>query len=42
MSRKTTLKAITPNVPVTTNFMGFHKGVDYFKFAQHEDVSLAR
>jgi len=36
--QKSTLKAITPNIPVTTNFMGFHKGVDYFKFAQHEDV----
>jgi len=36
--QKTTLKAITPNIPVTTNFMGFHKGVDYFKFAKSEDV----
>jgi len=36
--QKSTLKAITPNIPVTTNFMGFHKGVDYFKFAQSEDV----
>jgi beta-galactosidase len=36
--QKSTLKAITPNIPITTNFMGFHKGVDYFKFAQHEDV----
>ncbi|MBK9925171.1 MAG: beta-galactosidase [Anaerolineales bacterium] len=36
--QKSTLKAITPHIPVTTNFMGFHKGVDYFKFAQHEDV----
>ncbi len=32
------LKAITPGVPVTTNFMGFHKPVNYFKFATHEDV----
>jgi beta-galactosidase len=32
------LKAITPDIPVTTNFMGFHKGVDYFKFAGKEDV----
>ena len=31
--QKSTLKAITPHIPVTTNFMGFHKGVDYFKFA---------
>jgi len=36
--QKSTLKALTPNIPVTTNFMGFHKGVDYFKFAKHEDV----
>ncbi len=36
--QKSTLKAITPQIPVTTNFMGFHKGVDYFKFAAHEDV----
>jgi len=36
--QKTILKRITPNVPVTTNFMGFHKGVDYFKFATHEDI----
>jgi beta-galactosidase len=36
--QKSTLKEITPNIPVTTNFMGFHKGVDYFKFAQSEDI----
>jgi beta-galactosidase len=36
--QKSILKQITPDVPVTTNFMGFHKGVDYFKFAGHEDV----
>lgn len=36
--QKSTLKVITPNIPVTTNFMGFHKGVDYFKFAKSEDV----
>jgi len=36
--QKATLKAITPHLPVTTNFMGFHKGVDYFKFAAHQDV----
>ena len=36
--QKAALKAITPHIPVTTNFMGFHKGVDYFKFAAHEDV----
>ena len=36
--QKSILKKITPNIPVTTNFMSFHKGVDYFKFAAHEDV----
>jgi beta-galactosidase len=36
--QKAALKAITPHIPVTTNFMGFHKGVDYFKFAAHEDL----
>ena len=36
--QKATLKAVTPQIPVTTNFMGFHKGIDYFKFAAHEDV----
>ena len=36
--QKTILKSITPDLPVTTNFMGFHKSVDYFKFSPHEDV----
>lgn len=36
--QKSTLKAVTPHIPVTTNFMGFHKGTDYFKHASHEDV----
>ncbi len=36
--QKAIFKQITPQIPVTTNFMGFHKGVDYFKFAAHEDV----
>ncbi len=36
--QKAILKQITPNIPVTTNFMGFHKNVDYFKFAAQEDV----
>jgi len=35
--QKAILKQITPDIPVTTNFMGFHKNVDYFKFSQHED-----
>ncbi len=36
--QKAILKQTTPDIPVTTNFMGFHKSVDYFKFAAQEDV----
>ena len=36
--QKAVLKQITPDIPVTTNFMGFHKNVDYFKFAPREDL----
>jgi beta-galactosidase len=36
--QKAQLKLVTPIVPVTTNFMGFHKNVDYFKFSPHEDL----
>ena len=36
--QRATLKAITPNIPVTTNFMSFFKPIDYWKFAAHEDV----
>lgn len=32
------LKAITPDVPVTTNFMGTYLGLDYWKFANDLDV----
>ncbi|NLW60604.1 MAG: beta-galactosidase [Firmicutes bacterium] len=32
------LKAITPDVPVTTNFMGTYPGLDYWKFADALDV----
>ncbi len=32
------VKGATPQIPVTTNFMGFFKPVDYWKWAQHEDV----
>lgn len=37
-AQRDVLREITPQVPVTTNFMGFHKVVDYFKFADHEDI----
>lgn len=36
--QKAILNTVTPQIPVTTNFMGFHKGVNYFKFASHEDI----
>jgi beta-galactosidase len=32
------LKELTPDVPVTTNFMGFFKPLDYWTWAAHEDV----
>lgn len=32
------LKRITPNVPVTTNLMGFYPELDYFAWAKHLDV----
>jgi beta-galactosidase len=36
--QKTILKGITPDIPVTTNFMSFFKPIDYWKFAACEDV----
>lgn len=36
--QKAILRKFTPNIPVTTNFMGFHKPADYWKFASREDV----
>jgi len=36
--QKAILREITPNIPITTNFMGFHKPVDYWDFASREDV----
>jgi beta-galactosidase len=32
------LRAATPDVPITTNFMGFFKGVDYWAWAKEVDV----
>ena len=32
------LKEITPDIPVTTNFMGTFPGLDYWKFARELDV----
>ena len=32
------LRAITPDIPVTINMMGFYDGLDYRRFAPHVDV----
>lgn len=32
------LRRHTPAIPVTTNFMGFFKPLDYWKWARHEDI----
>jgi beta-galactosidase len=32
------LRAATPNIPITTNFMGFFKPTDYWKWAQAVDI----
>jgi len=36
--QKKILKTITPDIPVTTNFMGFFKPLDYWTLAAQEDV----
>jgi beta-galactosidase len=36
--QKAILREITPDIPVTTNFMGFHKGLDYWTWAAREDI----
>lgn len=37
LGEKAELKAVTPSVPVTTNFMGMFRPLDYFKWADHLD-----
>lgn len=32
------LKRVTPDIPVTTNFMGYFKEIDYYKWAQEIDI----
>ena len=32
------LREITPNIPITTNFMKLYDGIDYQKFASHLDL----
>jgi beta-galactosidase len=36
--QKAIFREATPNIPITTNFMGFHKHADYWKFAASEDI----
>lgn len=38
LAEKEVLRAITPDVPVTTNFMGLFRGADYWTWAPHVDV----
>ena len=38
LMEKEILREATPYVPVTTNFMGFFKPLDYWKWAAHEDL----
>jgi beta-galactosidase len=38
LEEKQVLKAARPDVPVTTNFMGFFKPLDYFNWAHHLDM----
>jgi beta-galactosidase len=37
-AQKAILREVTPAVPVTTNFMGFYKPIDYFALAAVEDI----
>ena len=37
-AERAVLAKVTPGVPVTTNFMGFFKPLDYWDFAAEEDV----
>ena len=38
LMEKEILKEATPEIHVTTNFMGFFKPLDYWKWAAHEDI----
>jgi beta-galactosidase len=33
------IREITPDIPITTNFMGTYAGLDYFKFAKEVDIT---
>jgi beta-galactosidase len=38
LEQKAILREVTPRLPVTTNFMGFHPPIDYWAFARAEDL----
>jgi beta-galactosidase len=38
LAEKAVLREVTPDVPVTTNFMGVFRGADYWRWAPHVDV----
>lgn len=38
LSEKAILRELTPEIPVTTNFMGLFRGADYWTWAPHVDV----
>lgn len=38
LAEKAILREVTPEVPVTTNFMGLFRGLDYWTWAPHVDV----
>jgi beta-galactosidase len=38
LEEKEIVRRITPDMPVTTNFMGLFRGADYWKWAPHVDV----
>ena len=38
MNEVAPLREITPNIPITTNFMRMYDGIDYQKFASHLDL----
>lgn len=38
LEEKQVLKAARPDIPLTTNFMGLHKALDYFAWARELDV----
>ncbi|MGO4533493.1 beta-galactosidase [Leifsonia sp. 2MCAF36] len=38
LEEKAILREVTPDIPVTTNFMGLFRGADYWRWAEHVDV----